>query len=610
MTNEIPPLFIGLDGEGVTDEETGRHSYVLLGSSSGKSVYRERGIATRTALEFLLAEKATHPKAIFVSFAFTYDVNMILKDLPRENLETLWEKGKVQWKAAPHMSYWIEWRPHKMFSVYCAGRRVKVYDVWGFYQASFIKALQAWNVGTPEQRKRIEAMKAERGEFDRENITAIRTYCIEECELLSALSLRLWHSLAQANIIPRDWHGPGAVASTVLRQRIKAHYEAETSYPDSLRYAIRCSYFGGRVEIFQQGNVGEAVNYDIRSAYPYAATFLPVLKDGAWEKTKRYSAAPYALWFLRWKTESRFTPLPFRYKGEIYWPANGCGWYHATEVKTALAAGYELDILGGWIFHSANPTLPFEFVHEYYAERERAKREGDAAEKAYKLALNSLYGKLAQGYGYEGKRPPFQSYYWAGFITATTRARMLGLLKKGEKYDPIYIATDSACFKGNPDFPTGSNLGGLEAGIWRDLFVIQNGIYHGQNADGEYARSRGFFLRDLDFDTIRSEWERSGFLGEYAHDSRRFIGIGTALSRKDFSVWQQWVEVPKRLTFSVRPKKWYAGNTPSEARLELLYPPTMNTELRSELYVPKRSRLDEASADFVAGLEQPDFVEV
>lgn len=605
LTKE-PPVFISIDGEGITDE-SGRHAYILVGSSSGKSLYRGTGLATQTAFEFLLAERSNCPRAIFVSFAFTYDVNMMLRDIPRPQLEELWNTGKLRWQAGPRIAYVIEWRPHKMFSIYCGGRFVKVYDVWGFFQSSFVKAIQAWNVGTPEQRERIEKMKAERGEFERENLKAIRAYCVEECDLLSELCSRLYVAFKQADIIPRDWHGPGAVAATVLRQRIKPYYETDEAYPTRLREAIACAYFGGRVEIFQQGVIGDAVNYDIRSAYPYAATFLPALANGAWEeKRHRNDNMPYSIWLIKWETDRLVTPFPFRHKHEIYWPAKGRGWYHEAELRAAEQAGYDFTIQRGFQFHSRTPDKPFAFVREYYAARERAKEEGNPAEKAYKLALNSLYGKLAQGYGFGGKKPPFQSYYWAGLITSITRARMLELLEKGKECAPVYVATDSVCFERDAGFPQGTGLGELERGQWYELFVVQNGIYHGRNKDGEYARSRGFFLRDLNFEEIREAWERDGFLGRWEHDSRRFFGLGTALMRKDFSVWQQWGEMPKALSFSVRPKKWYEAHDPNPSRREILLPPFM--EGTSEPYRPKRSRFDDAAIDFVTGMEQPDLV--
>jgi DNA polymerase type B, organellar and viral len=602
-----PIEFVAVDGEGITGAD-GRHQYVLSGSSSGKTLYRNGGLSTITAFEYLLAEKATRPKAVFVSFAFTYDVNMMLRDLAKPELATLWKRGKVRWQAGPHISYVIEWRPHKMVSIYCGGRFVKVYDVWGFFQSSFLKAITAWNVGTPEQRERIEKMKAERGEFDIGNLAEIRAYCVEECELLSQLCNRLYRAFEQAEIIPHDWHGPGAVAATVLRQRIRPYYQSDDLYPKLLNQAIRSAYFGGRVEIFQQGLIGKGVNYDVRSAYPYAATYLPSLAGGAWEpKRKRSAEMPFSLWLVEWETDRNVTPFPFRYKGEIYWPAIGSGWYHEAEIRAAEQAGYDFKVKKGWQFHPRTQVKPFAFVRDYYAAREAAKARGDAAEKAYKLALNSLYGKLAQGYGYNGKKPPFQSYYWAGLITSITRAKMLELLERGKDCGPIYVATDSVCFERSPSFRVGTDLGSLERGQWDDLFVIQNGIYHGRNKEGEYARSRGFFLRDLDFTTIRADWERDGFLGRYEHTSRRFFGLGTALMRKDFSIWQQWGEMPKALSFSVRPKKWYEGLEPNPSGREVLLPPTMQGV--SEPYQPKKARFDEAAIDFVTGVEQPDLVE-
>lgn len=607
LSSGKPPEFVAVDGEGITDKD-GRHLYVLMGASTTQTTYRGMGFRTETALEFLLAQKAGRKESVFVSFGFTYDVNMILRDLPRPLLEQLWKTGLTQWQAGPRLKYTLEWHPHKMFSVYCAGRRVKIYDVWGFYQSSFVNAIQAWKVGTDEQVERIAEMKEARGEFQLSEIDEIRAYCVEECALLSELCNRLYAAFRQADIIPRDWHGPGAVASTVLRQRIKPYYQSDENYPPELNDYIRRAYFGGRVEIFQQGVIGDAVNYDLRSAYPYAATFLPVLTKGAWEpRRKRSGGMPFGLWRIRWETDRLVTPFPFRWKHEVYWPAKGEGVYHEAELRAAEQAGYSFKVVDGWEFMPRDPTKPFAFVHEYYKAREEAKRRKDAAEKAYKLALNSLYGKLAQGYGYRGKRPPFQSYYWAGLITSLTRARMLELLEQGKDYGPVYVATDGVCFERDPRFPTGMGLGELERGAWRELFVVQNGIYHGRTQSGEYARSRGFFLRDLDFTTIRREWERDGFMGRYEHSSRRFVGLGTALMRTDFDVWQQWVEMPKALSFSVRPKKWYENDMPNENRREILYPPVMQG--MSEPYVPKKSRFDEAAVDFVTGTEQPDIVE-
>src|SRR5581483_11037268 len=168
-------------------------------------------------------------------------------------------------------------------------------------------------------------------------------------------------------------------------------------------------------------------------------------------------------------------------------------------------------------------------VKDFYRLRRELKKKGDAAEYAYKLALNSLYGKLAQGTGYAGKTPAFQSYAWAGAITSWTRARLLEMMGEAPD-DVIFTATDAVAFTADPGFADSPELGGLERKEWQRLFVAQSGIYHAVDETGtELARSRGFFVRDLDFDVMRAIWHREGRFGSYQHNSRRFIGIGTAL---------------------------------------------------------------------------------
>jgi len=63
--------------------------------------------------------------------------------------------------------------------------------------------------------------------------------------------------------------------------------------------------------------------------------------------------------------------------------------------------------------------------------------------------------------------------------------------------------------------------------------------------------------------------------------------------------------MPKALSFSVRPKKWYEGLTPNGTNREMLYPPTVSG--MSEPYQPKGSRFDEVAIDYVTGVEQPDL---
>src|SRR5205823_4313064 len=107
---------------------------------------------------------------------------------------------------------------------------------------------------------------------------------------------------------------------------------------------------------------------------------------------------------------------------------------------------------------------------EIYAERARLKQSGHGGEKVLKLGLNSIYGKLAQGLGYKGKAPPYQSYLWAGMITAGTRAQILNLATLAPE-GLVMVATDGIFFDREIPVEVTGGLGGLELEVGEDVFV-------------------------------------------------------------------------------------------------------------------------------------------
>ena len=90
---------------------------------------------------------------------------------------------------------------------------------------------------------------------------------------------------------------------------------------------------------------------------------------------------------------------------------------------------------------------PFEFIRDRFLERRRIQEQSERAgkydirEKAIKLALNSIYGKLAQSVGTQGKVPPLANPYYAAATTAYCRRRLV----EAALIDPhsiVFFATD------------------------------------------------------------------------------------------------------------------------------------------------------------------------
>ena len=599
--------FITVDGESFTTDTS--HDYVLLAASTGKYIYRREGLTTLECFSFLLQLRIDNAGYKFNGFAFNYDVNMMLVDLTENELRCLWVTGTVLLRLEDGAAYRIEWMPSKSFRVMRLYDKVSVEicDSFGFFQCSFVKALEQWKVDDPGGA--IARMKAERSNFTDKDKSAVIRYCLQECKLLVDLLCQLEAALAEADLKPAKWNGAGAVAARLLqREGVHRYRVPDEDFPAPVYDAIMRAYFGGRVEVFLQGELTNCTNYDIRSAYPSEALHCPDL-TGHWEHSPEYRGSePYALWLVEWEipADRYVMPFPHRRKGEIRYSSNGRGWYHAKEVRFAMAHYPEcITVTDGWVYTPSSDVKPFTFIREVYAERARAKREGRASEKALKLGLNSLYGKTAQGIGYKGKIPRFRSFYWAGMITSGTRARLFDMAMQDARAT-VSISTDGIVFSGDPKLELADVLGGLEQSRYREFFIAQPGIYIGLDEDSkEFTKSRGFFLREIDFPDLRQGWAKYGPYYSQSKPTKRFVGLGTSLNNGSLEKWRSWPDGTRKLSL-YSSRKFYSEE--SKSKVMRLLPPNYGTVELSDCYVPKTRGIQTGelgSPLYIQGVEQP-----
>lgn len=598
--------FIGVDGESYTEGTD--HRYTLLANAYGQHAYNPDGLSTTTCLDFLLGM----PKAkgrVFVGFGFNYDVNMILRDLSPAHLERLRTDQRISWQG-----YRLEWIPSKWFHVAKDHQHVRIHEVFGFFQSSFVNALEQWDIDTPEQ---IENMKAKRSDFTEEMKEQIISYCVEECNLLSELMGKLHQALKSVGLTPSNWIGAGSIAAALLRQhKITEHHKYDSLFGQQAHLAFLTAYFGGRVELFKQGAFPKLYDYDIVSAYPYAAQFLPSLEGAEVTEHKGYQPDPYGVYLCNWHIEDeRLMPFPVRDKGFIYYPKNGRGWYHTPEVEAALAAYPEhINVEQSIIVHPKNSAKPFGFIPDVFSHRRKLKEQGHPGQKALKLGLNSLYGKLAQGVGYRDKLPPFQSYYWAGRITSATRAMVFRVARTNPD-GLVMIATDGVFFDSDPPF-TGHvdtdllvkfdaprSLGGFEREILTDAFVAQPGVYSAIKEDGtRYNRSRGFFSKEIDFSALAEGYAKDSFYHVAEYESTRFVGLLSALHTNSLDEWRTWRTAPRKLSLFPN-RKFPHGHNPT-----VHLPPSIEVTC-SQPYVPKGGThvfpSDIDPLEYIQGSEQP-----
>lgn len=540
---------------------TGTHSiankepaqdYVLFGASTGDAISAP-SLATESCLDLLLRVETDNPAAIHVGFSLRYDVNMILKDLPAKKLYRIFKFGRCRWNG-----YYIEYRPGKWLSV---NRRkmngpssatVKLFDVFGFFQCSFVAACESLlGKNDPDLMRVLEGKRARQSfTFDQLDVF-IKPYMTAELQMMVRLMDSLRNSLLSAGIDLLSWHGAGAVASHILRDQRVSSAMAES--PIEVREASRYAYAGGRFELFQCGYYkGKVWEYDIRSAYPSAMRELPNLARGSWRRADMFEPHSFGVWHVDYSPtilpESRQNPCPlFRrhQEGMVSFPFAVEGWYWTPEVELISSEC----VVEGWVFDEDDPTdRPFSFVGEMYETRRQWKQAGNPAQLAYKLGLNSLYGKMAQRVGGQpGKPPKTHQLEWAGYVTSATRAKIYRVVEQNPRAI-VSIETD-AIFSVEPlDIDIGHGLGQWEETTFDAICYLQSGFYYGWQGDNIIERYRGFDKNSVPVDRVLAHLRTlDGFQDKripvpsamkLSGTTSRFIGFGLALGTS--SVWRSW----------------------------------------------------------------------
>lgn len=590
--------FIAWDGEGFDID--GTHVYGLLMDSKGNDITNEHGISTLTALDFLTTVAQRYPNAIHVCYGASYDVNMILRDVPREDLETLYKGEKIIYDR-----YELEYRPRKSFvirrmpakrseqwrekkrkdgtinyeKVYEA--KMTLWDVLGFFQGTFVSALEKYGIVAPIGD--IQAGKQRRGRFTPEELEHfIKPYCRKEVDALVVLMEKLHSNLVQAGLKITRWDGAGACASALLQREGIKHAMKEC--PPPVQQAALHAYAGGRIEPLQYGHYeGKVYHYDINSAYPFAMLHLPSLCGGRWEHVTSFPAylSTFTLLKVSWAFPESCPLYPFPYRttsGSILFPPHGKNWVWFPEYSAAYMHIPDFErychVEEAWCFSPASDEKPFAFLRDLFEMRKKWKQEGNGAEKAMKLAINSVYGKMVQQLGYMREdgagniigKPPYHQIEWGGYVTSYTRAMLYeACMQKPSAI--ISLATDGIYSAEPLDLPTGTELGEWDYHVHDDITLVSSGIYWYTDAGKEHAFYRGFDKGTLERKYVLSSWERDEniYQGEEWKDfdgntytdpkSTRFITLGAALlpnggreaQEKRFTEWRTWKTIPRQL---------------------------------------------------------------
>jgi hypothetical protein len=575
--------FIMWDGEGwnrfvghVDSPPEVEHNYMLFGCSRESVCITGMSLGTKECLDLMLFIESEQPDAFHIGFAFEYDVNMILKDLPRRMLGVLKAVGQVFWNG-----YRIKHTPHKSFSVSKGGRHCCIYDSFGFFHTSYERALDKYNIGDDATRATIADGKRSRGKFTWLDIEYVTKYWEAEISLGPALMDEIRKAAYGGGFRISEWHGPGALAAYAIKHNDVANFKSRNFKPHVMA-AIRSAYAGGRFQAWQCGEYdGPVYTRDINSAYIYAASLLPNLSKGTWHYVDPRTvldrgAARFGLYHIVFDaTRSKLSkkarasglpepcyPLFHRGKnGSLTWPDRTEGWYWTPEAKLVLNSP-DAKLVGALEFKD-DGTYPFKWVNDGYNARRILQERNDPAEKAFKWALAAIYGAFARRVGWDRKRrcaPRSHELAWAGYITSTCRAMVYeGAAYAASKGALISIDTDGITSTiPIPDKYLPNGLG-TELGAWKPerfeaMVYWQNGIYWLCNADGEWteAKTRGIPKGRISIGHAREALAKASFVRPFraatiSIQRTRFIGYRQALNSQ-FGKWRQWVTAPYEIS--------------------------------------------------------------
>jgi hypothetical protein len=629
--------FAGIDGEG--GNINGRHEYMLL-RAGDEELFNEDG-KPLTSLQCLKFIANLPSDKIYVGFFFDYDVTMILRGLPRERLERLYQRGKRIMPSDPancfpvdYGIYQFDYLPGKEFKVRRRigeekwGTWTYISDVGSFFQCTFVKALRQW-FPEPEYAAIIAGIasgKDLRAEF-KELTTHTRHYCGHEVRMLELLMERFREMCAGVNIRPQKWQGPGNLVSTVMRREGFPRNKDISLYDSSTgRYVMamaNAAYYGGRFEAGVIGNIeGPVYQYDINSAYPAVYRNLPCLLHGKWHtiNSRSLDSVTSDLWIARigysHRANVHYCGFPVRtHTGTIVFPREGRGVHWSHEIAAALPYLKDYHIANGFIYEKLCDCSPFDWVYAIYEERKRIGKSGRGI--PLKLVLNSTYGKLCQSIGVA----PYANPIYASLITSYVRAQLYtAAMASKDASKPglgtLMLATDGLFTTDKRDLPIGTGLGEWELTTHANLFVVQSGLYF---LDGKLPKTRGtpaarIAAMENQFREAWSDYVPEVAKWEYDVQFRpcdvivpvtNFTSLALALARGKLNTAGQWVDQGKVVSFDWRSKR------------RITHPPIVYKE---ELYtlpikggvdfdnVPYAKNIGGTSvADRLEGTGQPDW---
>lgn len=462
------------------DTETDQGNIFLIALSNGaKLEYPE--IAFENVASFLLR----HEGYLLFFWNLQYDAECILKLLPESILKQYLQSKELTFD---YKGFTVRYIPKKRLTISKGKHTISCYDIAQFYDNKDLVTAYKESIGKPLTPQYL-AMKENRKYFGircfQRHKKQVRQYVIQDCVLTAELALN-WITTfhKQFGFTVGKWISSGYLAEKVLIYN-EIHIPFFHDIPYEVQELAWQSFYGGRFELLVKGFVGECWLYDINSAYPFALSQIPDVTCGKWVGGNRIdpnAALGFYHILARVDDSVRVAPFPFRTRRNMIAFLTGQVETYVTLEELKAVEGdnrISYKILDSWQFiPDKNCLYPFKhFIEHQYTKRLDLKEKGDQLERAIKVVLNSMYGKMAQRVN--NRIGNLFSPVIASFITGYTRAQLYRFVREHnlEEY-VVAFATDSiAVRKDIPDLNS-KRLGEMKLDRHsRDVIFLSNGFY-------------------------------------------------------------------------------------------------------------------------------------
>lgn len=464
---------------------------------------------TSSIYDILYALFESENQTWFMVYNLDYDVSAFLKYLSVEEVKKIYLGIPVSY--------------HNFIFTYYKGKQLKIkhnkktlyfYDVFHIYNMSLNMASKKY---LNEKKLDVDSSQITIDNIYNEET---KKYCIQDAVLAKKLFLKWQDGL------PNDIKYVKPISTAYYS---KAFFKTEIEYnkikDTKINKLFSYAFYGGRFEVFKRGHFKNVYYYDINSAYPNIIRGLKSLNNAVINYGYTYDVtADYGSYCIDVDIDNKFYGVfPVRINNLLVYPVGVLKGIWLTHADMELLQDYKYKVRYGVNVYANDDKKIFAKKIEYGYEK---KKQGLYA---YKILLNSLYGKFCQTtdkyYEVKDKKEYNEKsliyyqdniYYkfvdqknsnfiFASEITARTRKVFYELLQKYYD-DTLAIFTDCIIStKKLNEIKLSDKIGDFKVEKFDDIYIIGNGVYFFVKDGVMHGHYRGFNLKNADevFDRIK-----------------------------------------------------------------------------------------------------------